>query len=139
MPRAFSKIGVAANVLIGILLVLQTAKSALLARWSAPSPSLQKNFVNGMSIVSIVLNPLLALMLLRAPATTLPGALLVMGLITLLSIDAIGGYVYKSIASDPDLDSKVAAGLQNIYLYICTSYLALLTLRAVVYAVILVP
>ena len=139
MPRAFSKTGVAANAVIGILLVLQTAKSALLARWSAPSPSLQKKFVDGMSIVSIGLNPLLALMLLRAPATTLPGALLVMGLIALLAIDAVGGYVYQSIANDPDLDAKVAAGLQAVYLYILASYGGLLLLRAVIYAVILVP
>lgn len=139
MPRAFSKIGVAANVVVGILLVLQIAKSALLARWSAPSPSAQRSFVDGMSMVSLGLNPVLAVLLLRAPATTLPGALLVMGLIALLSLDAIGGHTYHSIAGDPDLDARVAAGLQGTYRYVLASYVALLILRAVVYVVILVP
>lgn len=139
MPRAFCILGVTANVIIGVLLILQTAKSGLLARWTAPSTSAQRSFVNGMSGVSLVLNPVLALLLLRAPAATLPGVLLVGGLMALLGMDAIGAYAYRNIASDADLDARVAAGLQGPYLYILASFVALLIIRAIVYAVIFLP
>ena len=92
-----------------------------------------------MSGVSLVLNPALALLLLRAPATTLPGVLLVGGLMALLGMDAIGAYAYRNIASDADLDARVAAGLQGPYLYILATYVALLSVRAIVYGVIFLP